>query len=279
MNGGILQGPGAVVGNVTVDGGIHAPGNSAGIMTVTGNYSLPAAGTLQVEINGTTAGIQYDQVKVQGAASVVTLAGSLASGSTFIVIDNAGTSPVTGTFANLAQAAEFYEDGQWWRISYTAGTGNDVALTRITPTPWQNWQVANFGSNTNNPAISGDSADGDRDGMLNLLEYALGGNPQVASLAPLPKATVSSGKLALTFTRTVANTDLTLNVQASASPGGPWGDLARSAAGSPFTALLGGVTVTESGTGATRNVTVRDLYLMSDPAHPRRFLRLSASRP
>ncbi len=285
INGGIFQGTGAVVGTVAVNGGVHAPGNSAGIMTVTGSYSLPAAGTLQVEINGTTAGTQYDQLKIQGAASVVTLAGALdliaapalATGSTFTLIDNAGTSPVSGTFANLPQAAEFFEDNQWWRISYTAGTGNDVTLTRITPSPWQNWQVANFGANTNNSAISGDSVDGD--GLMNLLEYALGGNPQLASIAPLPKASVASGKLALTFTRTVANTDLTLTVQASGSLSGPWTDLARSSAGGSFAALVGGVAITESGAGATRNVEVRDPFLMNDPAHPRRFLRLSVTRP
>jgi autotransporter-associated beta strand protein len=287
VSGGILQGTGAVVGNVTVDGGIHAPGNSAGIMTITGNYSLPAAGTLQAEINGITAGTQYDQVKVLGVASVVTVAGSLdliaapalASGSTFILIDNAGTSPVAGTFANLPQATEFYEDSQWWRISYTAGTGNDVALTRITPTPWQNWQVANFGANINNPAVSGDAADGDRDGLANLLEYALGGNPQLAATAPLPKPNVTGGNLALTFTRTVANTDLTLTVQAGDSLAGPWTNLARSSSGAAFTALVGGVGITESGAGATRNVEVRDPFLITDPAHPRRFLRLSVTRP
>ena len=40
-----------------------------------------------------------------------------------------------------------------------------------------------------------------------------------------------------------------------------------------------GVTVTEPASGAVRSVTVRDLHLMSDPAHPRRFLRLSVTRP
>jgi autotransporter-associated beta strand protein len=287
MNGGILQGTGAIVGNVTVGGGFHAPGNSAGIMTITGNYSLPPAGTLQVEVNGTAAGTQYDQVKVQGAASVITLAGSLdliaapalASGGTFVLIDNAGTSPVAGTFANLPQATEFYEDGQWWRISYTAGTGNDVVLTRITPTPWQNWQVANFGANINNPAVSGDAADGDHDGLTNLLEYALGGNPQLAATAPLPEPKLSGGKLALTFTRTLANTDLTLTVQAGDSLAGPWTNLARSSSGAAFTGLVGGVGITESGTGATRNVEIRDPFLITDPARPRRFLRLSVTRP
>lgn len=159
------------------------------------------------------------------------------------------------------------------------GTGNDVALTRITPSAWQNWQVANFGANTNNVAISGDFADGDRDGLVNRLEYALGGNPQSAALTPLPKGTVASGKLALTFTRTVANTDLTMTVQATDSLNGQWTDLARSSAGGAFTALLAGVSVIETGSGPTRSVEVRDLYNLTDPAHPCRFLRLSVSRP
>ena len=34
----------------------------------------------------------------------------------------------------------------------SGGTGNDVVLTRITPTPWQSWQVANFGANSNKSA-------------------------------------------------------------------------------------------------------------------------------
>ena len=186
---------------------------------------------------------------------------------------------MSGTFANLPQGAEFYEDNQWWRISYTAGTGNDVVLTRITPSPWQNWQVANFGANINHPAVSGDAADGDRDGLINLLEYALGGNPQIAATAPLPKPKLTGGKLALTFTRTLANTDLTLTVQAGDSLAGPWTNLAQSTSGGTFTSLVGGVGIAESGTGATRYVEVRDPFLITDPAHPRRFLRLSVTRP
>jgi hypothetical protein len=36
--------------------------------------------------------------------------------------------------------------------------------------------------------------------------------------------------------------------------------------------------VTESDTGATRTVEVRDDYLVSDPAHPKRFMRLQVTR-
>ncbi len=287
IGGGTLRGSGSVVGNLTINGGTHAPGSSPGIMSTSGNYTLAAAATLQIEINGTAPGTQHDQVRAQGASSTVTLAGALdliavpalAAGSTFTIIDNAAAAAVSGAFAGLPQSAEFYEDAQWWRISYIGGTGNDVVLTRITPTPMQNWQAANFGTNTNDPSFAGAMVDVERDGLVNLLEYALGGDPNGASQNALPKSIVAAGKLALTFSRTVANTDLTMTVQGCDSLSGPWTDLAQSTAGAAFTALVGGVTLTETGSGATRNVEVRDLYLLTDPAHPRRFLRLEVTGP
>jgi hypothetical protein len=39
------------------------------------------------------------------------------------------------------------------------------------------------------------------------------------------------------------------------------------------------VTVTETGSSATRSVEVRDLYTLGDPAHSKRFMRLSAMVP
>ena len=285
VTGGIFQGTGAVTGNVAINGGIHAPGNSPGIMPVTGSYTLAAAGTLQVEINGVTVGTQYDQVKVQGAASTVTLTGALdliaapalATSSTFTIIDNTSSTTVSGSFPNLPQGAEFYEDSQWWRISYLGGTGNDVVLTRITPTPWQNWQVANFGANTNNAALSGLIVDPDGDLWNNLGEYATGSNPNAQTTAPA--ASILAGGLALTFTRNTAATDVTMIIRGADHPAGPWTDLAISVNGAATSALVVGVTADETGTGNARTVQVRDLYLTTDPGHPRRFLQLVVTRP
>lgn len=223
---GIFQGTGTVTGQVAINGGIHAPGNSVGIMPVTGNYTLAAAGTLQMEINGTTAGNQYDQVRVQGSGSVVTLGGTLnliaapalAAGSNFTLIENAGSAPVGGTFANLPQGAEFYEDGQWWRISYTGGTGNDVVVTRLTPTPWQTWQAAHFGGNAANPAIAGGNEDPDNDGIPNLMEYATGSNPNQVN-GPGPAVVRTAATLDFTYPRNKAASGLTYAVEWSDQPG------------------------------------------------------------
>ena len=285
VNGGIFKGSGTVSHNLTIHGGTHAPGASPGSMTVTKNYALDPGGTLQMELNGTTAGTQYDQLKVTGATSTVTLAGALdliaapglVAGSTFTLINNSGNSTaVAGAFAGLPQNTEFYADAQWWRINYAGGTGNDVVLTRLTPAPWQNWQAANFASNTNNPAIAGDAADLDLDGIVNLLEYALGGSPLLSDPSPWPVRSTVAGKLTLTFTRTLANTDLTMTVQGAGVPAGPWTDLATSVNGAVFVPLAG--TVSETGSGATRTVQASDQYLIADPAHPRRFLRVRVAR-
>ena len=288
IQGGRVELSGSLNSGVTVNnGGVLALGTSTGIRTVNGGLAVNAGGIFRVHLNGTTAGTQYDQLRLNNAASTVTLGGTLdliaaaglASGSTFRILDNSpSNAAIIGTFDGLPQNAEFYEDGQWWRISYTGGTGNDVELTRITPTPWQTWQLTNFPADVNDPAIAGAFVDIEGDGLGNLLEYTFGGNPYVASQAALPQVGVLGGRLALTFTRVVANTDLTIVVQGADNAAGPWTDLAASVNGGA-TAPLVGVTVTETGAGATRSVEVRDLYLMNNPAHPTRFMKVQVTKP
>jgi autotransporter-associated beta strand protein len=278
---------GSLNSGVTVNsGGVLALGTSTGIRTVNGGLAVNAGGTFRVHINGTTAGSQYDQLRLTNGNSTATLGGTLdliavaglASGSTFRILDiSPSTVAVSGTFAGLPQNAEFYEDSQWWRISYTGGTGNDVELTRITPTPWQTWQLTNFPNDVNNSAIVGASVDIEGDGLVNLLEYTFGGNPSVASPTSLPQVSMLGGRLALTFTRVVANTDLTITVQGADNAAGPWTSLAASVNGG-VTAPLGAATVTETGSGATRSVEVRDLYLTTDPMHPKRFMKVQVTK-
>src|SRR5439155_1685078 len=68
---------GSLVGDVINNGTINVAGsNAVGILTITGNYTQTATGSLLLEIAGSSASnpVQYDQLKVSGSA---TLAGSI----------------------------------------------------------------------------------------------------------------------------------------------------------------------------------------------------------
>ncbi len=94
----------------------------------------------------------------------------------------------------------------------------------VDATPFSVWQLLEFGANATNPAVSGDLADPDNDGIANLLEYALNLNPNIAGQAGLPTAQLdaSCGCLTLIYTRVVSATDIKYSVEGASDPGGSW---------------------------------------------------------
>ncbi len=135
---GILSGIGTINNPVkVVSGGVIAPGESPGILTV-GNLLFEEGGTYDFEIGGAEPG-QYDQIKVIGTVTLGngTLNTSFwdgfrpKGGEQFIIIDNDGSDPVDGTFKDLPEGATFSIDGVVFRINYAGGDGNDVVLTVI----------------------------------------------------------------------------------------------------------------------------------------------------
>lgn len=142
-SGGRIAGNGTT-GNLTIaSGGELTPGVGIGILTASGAFDLQNGATLIMELtgSGTTAGVNYDQLQVSGNILLGgTLTLSLSSfsspeGSRFFLINNTGSSAITGTFAGLAQDSTFSQGGVLFRISYTANIvsgeftgGNDVAL-------------------------------------------------------------------------------------------------------------------------------------------------------
>ncbi len=85
--GGTLSGTGNIVGGVLNAAGTVAPGHSPGTLTVTGNYSQSAGGTLQIDVGGLRPGTQYDQLSVTGALTL---------GGTLQVCLTSGFTPVLG---------------------------------------------------------------------------------------------------------------------------------------------------------------------------------------
>ena len=266
-SGATLAGTGTVVALITSDG-IVAPGTSAGQLT-TLEYAQNAGGTLLVEIGGTTAGSQYDQLNVLASATVGgTLSVRLIGGYTPTTNDSfdvvtAGT--LTGTFAVTDLPP--LTGGDAWVVTYLP-TG--VRLT-ITNAP----AISGFdlyASVVTNAAQRGYGDDPDADGYANLLEYVTGGNPNAVDTAARMLGGRTNNLLTLRFTRATNATDATLIVEGSSSAlnGAAWTGIATNTGGS-----WGGATnVTESGPSPVL-VTVED----TAAGATNRFLRLRVTRP
>ncbi|MBI3833209.1 MAG: autotransporter outer membrane beta-barrel domain-containing protein [Planctomycetes bacterium] len=103
--GGALTGTGTLIGPVSNSGGTISPGSSAGVLTLSGNYTQGAGGTLAIELGGTNPGTDFDQFPVSGNA---VLAGTLRvklidgftpqAGQQFQIL-TAGN--ITGSFASV----------------------------------------------------------------------------------------------------------------------------------------------------------------------------------
>jgi uncharacterized repeat protein (TIGR01451 family) len=94
-NQGILRGNGTYAKNVTSSGTVE-PGLSPGLLTIDGNYTQAAGGTLAIEVGGLGAG-EFDRLNVTGTAM---LAGELEA------VPLTGFVPVTGVGIDVVTAAQ-----------------------------------------------------------------------------------------------------------------------------------------------------------------------------
>ncbi len=62
---------------------------------------------------------------------VGTVQGKLRQGTSFSVISNTASTPISGTFANLPDGAILSVSGNNLQASYTGGDGNDLTLTVV----------------------------------------------------------------------------------------------------------------------------------------------------
>jgi len=101
------------------------------------------------------------------------------------------------------------------RITTTDLEGGTLAstipVTVLSSDPLIVWRQTNF-STTADTGTAANLADPDADGIINLLEYALGLSPTTPSTTGLPSAQVAAGTLSFTYKRAVA-TGLTYAVQ------------------------------------------------------------------
>ena len=239
---------------------------SAGSATITVTRTSGSTGVVSVDFatsNGTaTAGADYTATSgtlswVDGDAAVKSFAvpitnDTLAEGNETVIL----------TLTNATGGAAL-------------GAPATMTLTILDP-PIDVWRVAHFGANANVPAIAGDLADPDHDGIANVAEYALGLDPLTSGAVTNPTFGSANGYLTLTFTRPLSATDVSYIVQVS-------GDLATWNDGSLYTAAGNVPTNTfttelsRTASGGNETIVVRDNTLMS--AATQHFLRLKFTRP
>jgi autotransporter-associated beta strand protein len=143
VNAGTLGGTGAVGGSVTIGTGTGAgatlsPGRTTtGTLTLKKTLTFKRDGTYKFEVEINTG--KADKVTAKGVTissgalfSFLGLgSGTLTQGTVFTAIDNTATTPIAGTFVNLADGSVFNASGNNFQVSYEGGTGNDLTLTVV----------------------------------------------------------------------------------------------------------------------------------------------------
>lgn len=138
---------------------------------------------------------------------------------------------------------------------------SDIATLTVNQVGFAAWQTANFTLNEQGDAnVSGPNADPDRDGVTNLVEYALGLEPKTASASGLPQVSVQGSEWWFTYTRPSDRADVTYTVEVSTNLS-TWGTT--------------GITHERTATGATETWRARLTITAGQSA----FFRLKVDRP
>lgn len=185
-DGGTLQGTGATTGTLTVnEGGVLAPGTSvgtfsAGATTINGTYDCEVDGSIGDRLNVTGA------LDISGATLAVNELSPMLEPSYVIATY---TTDLTGPFASvtgLPSGVSVVYDTANKQILLVKAAGYDT---------WASDKGLTVGVN------DGLADDPENDGIENLLEFYLNGNPLVSDPSALPAQTLDATYLTLTFSR------------------------------------------------------------------------------
>ena len=214
VNGGaVIGGTGTITANLLPSGyvsiaGHIAPGNN-GIGTLTINNNIEFSGTgagynLKVgDWNGNTAGTDYDTLVANaidffGGNFTVALDGTnmtnfTETDKTFVLVTASSTVYNPALNSVHVTTTNFPGLGLW-----TVKAVGHTLVLQYTAKGFGTW-MAGYPSLTGANALAG--ADPDHDGITNLQEYVLGGDPTVSSQAILPVSVLGPDNLVFTYTR------------------------------------------------------------------------------
>ncbi len=220
-----------------------------GIFTITRAGDLTTPLTVTYTITGSAAaGTDYQSLP--GTVTIPALAASV----------NVTIVPLAD---NLAEGIETATLTLSPDVAYSLGTTAAASIS-IADFPIDAWRFDHFTTaELADTQLSGDTADFDKDGTINLLEYALDLNPKLAS-SGLPAPTLVGGTLRLTYTKVKAATDITYIVEVA-------NDLSVWNSGPAYTH-----TVTTFDNGSTETITAESL--LAPDSRQKQFMRLRITR-
>jgi len=179
---------------------VMLPGATTLTATAVSSTGATLNGTVNANNSTTTVSFDYGTSSSYGtnvAATPPTATGSTSTG---------GSTALTG----LAPGTTYH-----FRVNgtSTAGTTNGTDVTFTTLSSLQNWRQTYFGT-TANTGNAADSADLDKDGIPNLIEYALNLNPTTSSRLSFTTV-VNGANFEYTYSRGTAavNAGITINVE------------------------------------------------------------------
>lgn len=202
-----LAGTNTYTGATTVNAGtLEVTGSlAATAVEVKNNATLAGTGTLAGSATIRTGGRQAFQVAATaGSQTARTITGSLTlEANTVIDLTAAAPPALGGPYVLLTATGGITGSVGSVTLNGLSGTvaivGNNLELTVTAPGGFAAWAATPaFGLA---PADQDPSDDPDADGMENLLEYALNGNPGSADLSILPDLDASGANFIFTFTR------------------------------------------------------------------------------
>ena len=261
--GATLGGTGTVGGVTTVAGGIAPGSGGIGTLNIAANTTWNAGNSWIYELGATTVS---DRLAITGNFTK-------GGGSNFAF--NFSNTGATGTYTLVTwTGTSNFVAGDFTANNLAAGSSGAFAIVgkslvlNVTPGGYAAWAASAFTAGT--PA--GDrlaAADPDKDGIINLMEYALNTNPSAASASPAPEVvTVGADKfLQIRWTRPNDRTDITTAGQVSTdlTPSLNW----VTGAGNVTT------TITPAGAGL-EEVIIRSAQAIG--SGPRRFLRAKVTQ-
>jgi len=229
------------------------------VISAASNYQLLSIAAAKLG-NGNLALLVINKHPANDLAAQITLSGFTPGSATGTIYsygkqnDTNGTDLTTGTF-----------NASTGTFTYTFPSYSMSVL--VIKSQYEAWQESAFtAAELADSTISGDNADPNRDGIPNLMEYALGLAPKSSSSQGRPSTSwqVVAGKhyLTLTFTDLSNLTDITYGVEASS-------DMQTWQTGSAAAVRMDNAT--------TNQAVYRDLTAIEDA--PRRFMRLRVTRP